>query len=234
MTPTKKRLVVGKLRCTGCERAPTATEIEEMLLTFGAKMKPNENLVWKCRACADKGTLTYDEIHPTIRQLLGCHEGYRKVGFPAANIFVEPALSPGLKPDEMMCFLTLKWRGKEFRIGCGTWNKEDWDGLHQKWVRACEAFNGNKVPQADMDRISGRLHRLRRQGRLHHGHGRQGDRRTKELRLMDTPFTDEEIDRTERLYKENRDQFNAMARRLIVTIVGLRAELRESRKKERP
>jgi len=46
----------------------------------------------------------------------------------------------------------------------------------------------------------------------------------------DQPLTDEEIDRIERLYKTNRGQFNAMACRLIVTIVGLRAKLRECRK----
>jgi hypothetical protein len=136
MTLTKKRLLVGKLRCDGCQRAPTATEVEEMLFTFGAKMKPNENLVWECRACADKGTLTYDEIHQTIRQLLGCHEGYRKAGFPSANIFVEPALSPGLQPGQMMCFLTLKWRGKEFSIGCGTWDAEDWEGVQRQQIVA--------------------------------------------------------------------------------------------------
>jgi hypothetical protein len=49
----------------------------------------------------------------------------------------------------------------------------------------------------------------------------------------DEPLTDQEIDTIDRLYKENQEQFNTMARRLIVTIVGLRAELRASRKQER-
>ncbi len=50
--------------------------------------------------------------------------------------------------------------------------------------------------------------------------------------LNDKPLTDEEIDHIEALYKTSA-QFNTMARRLIVTIVSLRADLRESWKKER-
>ncbi len=40
--------------------------------------------------------------------------------------------------------------------------------------------------------------------------------------LNDKPLTDEEIDHIEALYKTSA-QFNTMARRLIVTIVSLRA-----------
>lgn len=42
----------------------------------------------------------------------------------------------------------------------------------------------------------------------------------------DQPLTNEEIDHIEALYKNSYTQFNAMARRLIVTIVGMRADSR--------
>lgn len=97
--------------------------------------------------------MKYDDIHPTIRQLIGCHEGLRKSGFPADNIFVHPSEALGVAPDEIMCFSLLRWRGKEFRIGCGPWKRDDDDGLRAQWTAAAEAVTSGAVSQADLDRL---------------------------------------------------------------------------------
>lgn len=98
--------------------------------------------------------MTYADTHPTIRQLIGCHEGFRKLGFPADNLFVEPASHAlGIAPGEMMCFMLLKWRGKEFRIGCGPWPKADEQGLRTQWHAACAAVQKATMPQEDWDRM---------------------------------------------------------------------------------
>ena len=96
--------------------------------------------------------MTYDDLHPTIRMLIGCHEGLRKAGFPSDNIYVDACRAPGIAADEVMCFSLLKWRGKEFRIGCGTWKRDDAEGLQRQWTDACVAVRDRLLPQEDWDR----------------------------------------------------------------------------------
>lgn len=94
----------------------------------------------------------YDEIHPVIRQLLGCHEGFRKMGFSADDLYVEP--TPSTVDGQMMLHYSLKTRrGKIFRISCGYWPTADEAGLRAQWLAAIAALKSGAVSQDDLDRI---------------------------------------------------------------------------------
>jgi hypothetical protein len=97
--------------------------------------------------------MTYDEMHPTIRAVIGTWEGYRKAGFKADDIYCEVAANPECPPGHLMVFTTLKAQGKEFRIGVGIWAEADIENLAVQWKSACAAVAGGQVPQADCDRI---------------------------------------------------------------------------------
>jgi hypothetical protein len=94
----------------------------------------------------------YDDIHPTLRQALGCHEGFRKMGFPPDNLFVE--ISPTKDPAQCVIFMTLKWRKHEpFRLIVGLWPTGQERELTDQWRSACEAFNSGALSREDGDRI---------------------------------------------------------------------------------
>ena len=97
--------------------------------------------------------MTYDQINPVLRRVLGCFEGFRKVGFRADDLYCEPARSPGLPAGQLAVFITLKTQGQEFRIECGQWDESAVDDLRVQWRATCQAVNADEVPQADMDRI---------------------------------------------------------------------------------
>jgi len=95
--------------------------------------------------------MNYDSIHPILRAVLGAHEGFRKVGFPADDIYVELGANPEVRDDELMVFVTLKSAGKEFRVQVGPWPRDNVDALHTQWTALCAALHD--IPQADADRI---------------------------------------------------------------------------------
>jgi hypothetical protein len=97
--------------------------------------------------------LTYDQIHPILRGVIGVFEGMRKVGFVSDDIFVEVNRHPDLAEDELMVFVALKTQGREFLVSVGPWPCDKVDDLHAQWIVLCEAMNKNDVVQADMDRI---------------------------------------------------------------------------------
>ena len=97
--------------------------------------------------------MTYDEIHPVLRQWLGNFEGYRKAGFSADDIFCEVTGSPGLPPGQLMVYATLKAQGQEFSIECGPWAESETQELNDRWKAVCEAVSSGQVSQIDLDRI---------------------------------------------------------------------------------
>ena len=97
--------------------------------------------------------MRYDEIPEPIRHVLGCFEGYRRVGFRAEDIYCEPAPTRGLPDGQIAVFATLKAQGKEFRVECGQWSEKDIEALHEVWKRTCDAVNSGQVSQIDLDRI---------------------------------------------------------------------------------
>jgi len=97
--------------------------------------------------------MTYDEIHPALRGVLGIFEGLRKLGFVADDIYVEVAETLGLRPDDMMVFVALKTQGREFLVGIAPWPRDKTDDLQTRWAALCAAMNGHEIPQKDMNRI---------------------------------------------------------------------------------
>lgn len=78
-------------------------------------------------------------IHPTIWHAIGCHEGFRKLGFLADEIFVH--LNPGRNPDMLM---VLKTQGKEFSITVGSIEDMTRDVWQQRWNDAVAWANTTK------------------------------------------------------------------------------------------
>ena len=64
--------------------------------------------------------MTYDEIHPAMREALGAFEVLRRFGFKSEDIFFHQNADepPGPEPFGMM-FVVLKTRGKSFSIRVG-------------------------------------------------------------------------------------------------------------------
>ena len=84
------------------------------------------------------------DIHPTFREALGMHEGFRKCGFAAEDIYVY--LNPDLryvtkqvdniesadtfdKPGKREMLVVLKTQGKEFRatVGMIEMTRDEWE-----------------------------------------------------------------------------------------------------------
>ena len=84
-------------------------------------------------------------IHPTIWHAIGCHEGFRKLGFLADEIFVH--LNPGNSPDMLV---VLKTQGKEFSITVGFIEGMTRDVWQQKWNEAVAWANTTK----DLDALN--------------------------------------------------------------------------------
>jgi hypothetical protein len=47
----KVRRMLSKLRCVVCGQSPTEAEVEEMFENFGAKVKPGDKLLRRCKPC---------------------------------------------------------------------------------------------------------------------------------------------------------------------------------------
>jgi hypothetical protein len=97
--------------------------------------------------------VTYDDIHPTLRQLVGTREGFRKMGYAAEDLYVELGRNPFVGADELMAFTTLMTHGKIFRVDAGPWPMNDEAGFAMQWRAACEALNSGQVSDDDLDRI---------------------------------------------------------------------------------
>lgn len=90
--------------------------------------------------------MKYKDIHPTIRQAIGCHEGLRKLGFVPDDIFVS------LNPDATM-LVVLKTQGKQFAITVGLVRgvaRETWQAM---WSTSATAVRDGSLSQPDLDRI---------------------------------------------------------------------------------
>lgn len=90
--------------------------------------------------------IKYDQIHPAIRQAIGCHEGFRKLGFVSDDLFVH------FNPDNSM-LVVLKTQGKDFSVTVGWVEGVSHDEWQELWASAAEAVRDQRVTQKDMDRI---------------------------------------------------------------------------------
>jgi len=89
--------------------------------------------------------MRYSDIHPTFREAIGVHEGFRKLGFEASDIYVT------LTEDGVM-LLVLHVQDKEFVVGAGVveMTRDAWIG---EWTRIADAVLDNSVTDEDLEKI---------------------------------------------------------------------------------
>lgn len=90
--------------------------------------------------------MNYEQISPTFRQALGCHEGFRKLGFASDDIFVH--WNP---TGEML--VVLKIEEKQFRVTVGCMDGASRDEWERLWNATVEAVREGVVSQPTMDRV---------------------------------------------------------------------------------
>jgi hypothetical protein len=80
--------------------------------------------------------MTYDEIHPAMRQAIGAFETLRRFGFVSDDIFFHQnaAEPPGGPEPRGMMFVVLMTQGKQFSIRVGVV-----DVPYEAWKSAWEA-----------------------------------------------------------------------------------------------
>lgn len=90
--------------------------------------------------------MRYHEVHPTLRQALGCFEGFRRLGFEADDIFFIYA------SRQLELFCVLKTQDKEFSINCGPlrMTQREWEATV---TVATHAINTGLMPEEDLQRI---------------------------------------------------------------------------------
>jgi hypothetical protein len=56
MKPDDAHRALSSMRCEGCGRAPTRSEVLEMVDDFGHRLQPEHvpELHWNCKACDDR------------------------------------------------------------------------------------------------------------------------------------------------------------------------------------
>lgn len=88
----------------------------------------------------------YESISPAMREMLGAHEGFRKLGFPAEDIFVHYQL------DGTVLVAVHGPNDREYAVHCGQTDLSR-NAFRREWTRVAEAVRAGRVPQPDLDRI---------------------------------------------------------------------------------
>ena len=100
--------------------------------------------------------MTYDEIHPAMREAIGAFETLRSLGFKSDDIFFhqngDEPLPPGWPEPKGMMFVVLKTQGKEFsiRVGVVDASYEQWS---KTWQTVATAVTERAIPPDLLDRI---------------------------------------------------------------------------------
>lgn len=91
--------------------------------------------------------MKWADIHPVFREALGTHEAFRKLGFPAEDIFVH------LNPDRTM-LVVLKTQNKDFTVTVGSFNKSlTYPTWKMSWNAVGLAVIEGRVSEKDLERI---------------------------------------------------------------------------------
>jgi len=88
--------------------------------------------------------MTYEEIHPALRECLGYFEAFRRLGFPPDDIYF--FLHRGVAYAKLMT------QGREFTCSAGLMDCSSEDFMSE-WTRVGNAFNAREIPDPDMRRI---------------------------------------------------------------------------------
>jgi hypothetical protein len=93
--------------------------------------------------------MTYDEIHPAMREALGAFEMLRRFGFKSDDIFFHQNADDlqGPEPKGMM-FVVLKTKGKDFTIRVGVVDST-YEAWADAWKAVATAALEKRIPEAD-------------------------------------------------------------------------------------
>lgn len=96
--------------------------------------------------------MTYDEINPCFREMLGAFQVLRKLGFTPDEI--KAARNPNGD-----LFIVLEAQDKQFAITCGKTDMTE-DVFRREWIRTATAWNTD-MQQDDRTRIYSESHAFR-------------------------------------------------------------------------
>lgn len=96
--------------------------------------------------------MTYDDINPTLREFLGAHQAFRKLGFAAEDIYCTPARS-FLNNGVMSCFCTLQTQVKIFTLECGPIIDGDDEKFCEEYVKVAEEISSGRMPTTELERL---------------------------------------------------------------------------------
>lgn len=98
--------------------------------------------------CKCVGFMKYDQISPVMRAFIGTHEGFRKLGFPAENLFFLCARD-GVRFRGLSGFLMLEWQKKIFSVELGPIESEE--SIHREYEIVCDQMT--QIPESDLQRM---------------------------------------------------------------------------------
>jgi hypothetical protein len=108
--------------------------------------------------------MTYDEIHPAMREALGAFEMLRRFGFASADIFFHQnaAEPPGGPEPRGMMFVVLQTQGKEFSIRVGVVDTS-YEAWRSAWGAVATAARDRRVEEVDriVNESEASIHKVR-------------------------------------------------------------------------
>ena len=94
--------------------------------------------------------MTYEEISPTVRAIVGGWEAFRKLGFRSCDIYLMVGKSFQLG-GKLAAFVALRTQGKEFNLEVGP--VASVAEAHAEYEVVAAAISAGHVAQADLDRM---------------------------------------------------------------------------------
>lgn len=82
-----------------------------------------------------------DDIHPTFRQALGCHEGFRRLGFEPEDLYFV------YQHKTEIFYIQLQTQQKEFYLSLG-YIKDSQEEIYRQWTAITQAVRDRKISEA--------------------------------------------------------------------------------------
>lgn len=97
--------------------------------------------------------MRYDDVSRVMRKFVGCWEAFRKLGFPATDLFCLVANSARAHGAPSL-FCQLRTQDKEFTVELGVLpSGSTREQISQEYERVATAVCGREIPQDDLDRM---------------------------------------------------------------------------------
>jgi hypothetical protein len=84
------------------------------------------------------------DVHPSLIAALGCHEGFRRLGFRPEDLFLM------YQEEQQILFVVLKTQGQQFAVGVAPVPDKESKTLEQEWQRLVMAVRTFEFSEADL------------------------------------------------------------------------------------